>query len=244
MINVTYLDHSGFAVSTPTAILVFDYYKDPDKKLHKVMADHPAADVPVIFFVTHHHPDHFNTSIFELAQDRKRVYVLSNDIFSKLVPKKGIQVAWMSPGDVIEQIPGIQSVKAYGSTDAGVSYFITLEEGRTLFHAGDLNFWHWSADSTEREIEKAKNHFETIVNRIAEEHPAIDIVMFPVDARMGDGFAAGANIFLTKIKVSYFFPMHFWGEPQKACDFKSYVPPTAHTECHCLDRPGMTVEIK
>ena len=72
MITVTYLDHSGFAVTTPTAIMVFDYYKDPDKKLEKVLASHPDPEIPVLFFVTHHHPDHFNTSIFELAQNRKR----------------------------------------------------------------------------------------------------------------------------------------------------------------------------
>ena len=165
MITVTYLDHSGFAVTTPQAVMVFDYYKDPDKKLEKVLKDNPSKDV--VFFVSHHHPDHFNTSIFELAQERKRTYVLSNDIFSKIVPKKGLSVAWMSAGDVIDQIPGTKEVKAFGSTDAGVSYAITLPDGEVIFHAGDLNDWHWSEESTEREIEKAEAKFKTIVNRIA-----------------------------------------------------------------------------
>lgn len=35
MITVTYLDHSGFAVTTPQAVMVFDYYKDPDKNSKK-----------------------------------------------------------------------------------------------------------------------------------------------------------------------------------------------------------------
>lgn len=242
MTNVTYLDHSGFAVTTPQAVMVFDYYKDPDKKLEKVLKDNPSKDV--VFFVSHHHPDHFNTSIFELAQDRKRTYVLANDIFSKLVPKKGLSVAWMSAGDVIDQIPGTKEVKAFGSTDAGVSYAITLPDGEVIFHAGDLNDWHWSEESTEREIEKAEAKFKTIVNRIAGEIPDIKIAMFPVDARMGADFAKGAQIFLEKVKVENFFPMHFWGEPQKACDFASYVPSGITTKCYCLDRPGMTVEIK
>ncbi len=241
MIKVTYLDHSGFAITTPTAIMVFDYYKDPDKKLHKVLeAD---KELPVLFFVSHHHPDHFNTSIFELAQDRKRTYILAYDIFSKLVPKTGLSVAWMTPGDIIDSIPGIRQVKAYGSTDAGVSYAITLEDGSVIFHAGDLNDWHWSEESTKEEIAKAEAKFTTIVNRIAEEIPEIKIAMFPVDARMGADFARGAEIFLTKVKVDNFFPMHFWGEPQKACDFASYVPPVAHTKCYCLDKPGQSVEI-
>lgn len=242
MKKITYLDHSGFAVSTPDVVMVFDYYKDPDKKLEKVLAEHP--DLPVVFFVTHHHPDHFNTSIFELAQNRRRTYVLSNDIFSKLVPKEGFQVAWMSAGDVIDSIDGITQVRACGSTDAGVSYAITLKDGSVLFHAGDLNDWHWKNDSTEREAAKAEEKFNVIVDRIASLYPSLDIVMFPVDARMGEGFAKGAGIFLRKIKVANFFPMHFWGEPQKACDFSAYIPEGVSTECHCLDRPGMSVEVK
>lgn len=242
MKKVTYLDHSGFAVTTSEAIMVFDYYKDPDKKLEKVLSEAP--ELPVLFFVTHHHPDHFNTSIFELAQNRKRVYILSNDIFSKLVPKTGLQVAWMSAGDVIDSIPGIRQVKACESTDVGVSYAITLMDGTILFHAGDLNDWHWSEDSSEREAAKAEEKFNVIVGRIAQEYPVMDIVMFPVDARMGVNYAKGAEIFLSKIKVANFFPMHFWGEPQKACDFSEYIPAGIPTACHCLDRPGMTAEVK
>ncbi len=241
MITVTYLDHSGFAITTPGAVMVFDYYKDPDKKLEKVLKDHPSKDV--VFFVSHHHPDHFNASIFELAQERKRIYVLSNDIFSKIVPQKGLSVAWMSAGDVIDQIPGTTQVKAYGSTDEGVSFAITLEDGSVIFHAGDLNDWHWSEESTKREVEQADAKFEKILNRIAEEVPEMKVAMFPVDARMGAGFAKGAQEFLKKIKVDNFFPMHFWGEPQKACDFNSYVPAGIPTRCYCLDKPGMNVEI-
>ncbi|MDE6153798.1 MAG: MBL fold metallo-hydrolase [Muribaculaceae bacterium] len=82
MEKITYLDHSGFAVVTPTAILVFDYYRDPAHSLKKVLHEYPSR--PVIFLVSHHHEDHFNRDIFDLAQDHKRTYVLSNDIESKV----------------------------------------------------------------------------------------------------------------------------------------------------------------
>ena len=165
MIKVTYLDHSGFAVTTPEAVMVFDYYKDPDKKLEKVLREAPDQDV--VFFVSHHHPDHFNAAIFELAQDRRRTYVLSNDIFSRLVPQKGVSVAWMSPGDVIEQIPGVSKVQAFRSTDVGVAYAITLPDGRVVFHAGDLNDWHWSEVSTRAEVRYAEAKFTEIVRHVA-----------------------------------------------------------------------------
>ena len=242
MIKVTYLDHSGFAVTTPKAVMVFDYYKDPDKKLEKVLREAPEADV--VFFVSHHHTDHFNTSIFELAQNRRRTYVLSYDIFSRLVPDKGLSVAWMSPGDVIDCIPGTKMVKAFKSTDAGVAYAITLPDGHVIFHAGDLNDWHWSDESTPAEANAAHAHFESTVARIAEEYPSMHVVMFPVDARLGTDFARGAETFLAKIKVDNFFPMHFWGEPQKACDFSSYMPVDCTTKCYCLDRPGEEVSLE
>lgn len=241
MIKVTYLDHSGFAITTPEAVMIFDYYKDPDKKLEKVLKEAP--DQPVVFYVSHHHPDHFNTSIFELAQNRRRTYVLSNDIHSDLVPKKGLQVAWMSPGDIIEQIPGTQKVQAFHSTDSGVAFAITMPDGRVVFHAGDLNDWHWGEMSSEDEKRQAEAHFTKIVNRIASEYPDMYIVMFPVDARMGADYADGARIFLSKVNVDNFFPMHFWGEPQKACDFASYIPAGCKTSPHCLDRPGQEIEL-
>ena len=232
MIKVTYLDHSGFAITTPEAVMVFDYYKDPDKKLEKTLAQAP--DLPVVFYVSHHHPDHFNTSIFELAQDRRRTYVLAYDIFSKLVPDKGLSVAWMSPGDIIDQIPGTQKVQAYKSTDAGVAYAITLPDGHIIFHAGDLNDWHWGDVSTPAESQAAQAHFEKIVSRIAVDYPTMHVAMFPVDARMGTDFAHGANIFLSKIKVDNFFPMHF----------SSYLPKGCTTKCYCLDRPGAEVTLE
>ena len=242
MIKVTYIDHSGFAISTPEAIMVFDYYKDPDKKLHKLLAEEP--DKEVVFFVSHHHPDHFNTSIFEIAQNRRTMYVLSYDIFSRLVPDKGLQTVWMSPGDRIESVPGTKSVQAFRSTDAGVAFAITLPDDRVIFHAGDLNDWHWGEQSTPGEAKKALQDFLKIVHRVGEEFPQVYVAMFPVDARQGTDFARGATEFLKTVKVANFFPMHFWGEPQKACDFSSYVPEGSDTKCYCLDRPGQEVTLE
>ena len=76
--RVTYLDHSGFVVERDDVTVVFDYYHDPSDSLNKILR--LRRDVPVLFFVSHHHKDHFNKAIFNLAQDHERVYVLSDDI--------------------------------------------------------------------------------------------------------------------------------------------------------------------
>lgn len=239
--KVTYLDHSGFVVTTPTAILVFDYYRDPSNSLHHILNDH--KELPVVFLVSHHHPDHFNNEIFDLAQDHKRLFVLSDDIFSKLVPEKGLQVAWLKGGDPAVEIPGGMTVKAYGSTDAGVSYAVTDAEGDVIFHAGDLNDWHWQDESTQHEVEKSHNAFTKILNRIAEDIPEIYIAMFPVDTRLGSDFYRGAEEFVKRIKVDNFIPMHFWNKADMACDFNKYISDQSTTRCYCLDHPGHAAEI-
>lgn len=239
MITVTYLDHSGFAVTTPQDILVFDYYRDPSNSLKRILHHHPG--LPVVFLVSHHHPDHFNNEIFDLAQDHGRMFVLSDDIFARLVPDKGLQVAWLKGGDPAIDLPGGLTVKAFGSTDAGVAYAVTTPEG-VVFHAGDLNDWHWQDESTQAEVQHADNAFKVILDRIASEIPEIRVAMFPVDTRMGTDFYRGARLFTEKIKVDNFFPMHFWKNAGEACEFDRYIA-TPATRCHCLDHPGHEAEI-
>lgn len=238
MNRVTYLEHSSFVVTTNDVILVFDYVRDPSHALHRILEQNP--DKSVIFFATHNHPDHFNKSVYEIAQNHNRTYVLSNDIPAKGVPST-LAVQGMSAGDYVEGLPGGVSVKAYPSTDAGVSYYVTTGTKETIFHAGDLNDWHWQDEATFREVEEADEKFNVIVNRIASEVSSVDVAFFPVDTRLGSDMARGARIFLQKIAVKDFFPMHFNGDYTKACDFADYAPAT--TSCHCLHEPGQSIDI-
>lgn len=238
MSKITYLDHSGFIVEDEEVIMVFDYFRDPSNALPHALNANP--DKPVVFFVTHHHPDHYNKSIFHLAQNHRRTYVMSNDVHPQNVPDT-LEVAGMSRGDVIENLPGGITVHAYGSTDAGVSFLVTTKSGKKIFHAGDLNDWHWQDESTMREVEEAGEHYMTIIKHIASEVPEMDVVFFPVDVRQGSDFARGAREFMTAVKVHDFFPMHFSGDYRKACDFSEYEVPG--TTCHCLHNPGESIDL-
>ena len=81
--------------------------------------------------------------------------------------------------------------------------------GKKIFHAGDLNNWHWSEESTEEEIRKANGDFLAEVKYLKEKASNIDLVLFPVDRRMGKDYMKGAKQFIEQIKTTIFVPMHF-----------------------------------
>lgn len=240
--RITYLAHSGFLVQLPEAILVFDYYRDPSHSVVKCLEKNP--DLPVVFFVSHHHPDHYNPEIFNLGQNHKRVYVLSNDVEARDTNSR-LAIQGMSAGDIVEGLPGGITVEAFDSTDEGVSFAVKTKEGKTVFHAGDLNNWHWNEENTPREVAQADAAFRKALNRIAERYPALDVVFFPVDTRQGRDFAVGATEFVEAIKVADFFPMHFDGNYMMACDFGIYPFHTkVDTTFHCLHEPGQSIGLE
>ena len=239
--KITHLGNSGFMVETPDVFLIFDYYIDPAHSVKKALEHHP--DKPVVFFVSQIKEDHYNKDIFKIAQSHKSLYVIPDELPGRDV-RDDIPADWMRPGDDISV--GSINVRAFDSTDRGVSYLVTMPDGYRIFHAGDLNNWHWKEESTDSEVHKAAEAFTVIVNNIAEVAPKIDVVFFPVDVRLGSCCAEGAEQFLKAINVGNFFPMHFNGDYDMACDFEDYKIPEdirKRTVMYCLHKPGQTAEI-
>lgn len=237
--KITHLGNSGFMVETPDVFLIFDYYIDPAHSVKKALEHHP--DKPVVFFVSHIHEDHYNKDIFNLAQSHKRLYVLPDELPGRDV-RDDIPADWMRPGDDISV--GSINVRAFDSTDRGVSYLVTMPDGYRIFHAGDLNNWHWKEISTPAEAAHAENEFLKVIHRIAEENHEIDVAFFPVDTRQGKDFALGAAQFVETVNVKNFLPMHFEGDKSMACNFRAYpIKETISTRFHCLSEPGQTIEV-
>ncbi len=196
--RVTYLFHSGFTVQAGDELLVFDYWAPRGPLL-------TAADLAgfrqVSVFVSHGHHDHFDPAIYGWRAENVR-YVLSGDIPPH---HEGSRIA---PGQTLS-LPGM-SVTALPSTDQGVA-FLVESGGRTVFHAGDLNLWHWPQESTAGEVRAARDAFLSAVAPLAGRQ--IDLCMFPVDPRQGDGFDEGALWVLEHIRPRVFLPMHFASDP-------------------------------
>ena len=110
------------------------------------------------------------------------------------------------PGDTVQLEEGI-SVTAFDSTDLGVSFLLNWK-GIRIFHAGDLNFWHWREESSLQEIEEAEQEFQAAVRPLQKEN--IDVAFFPVDPRQGSMFEAGADYFILAVKPRLLIPMHYF----------------------------------
>lgn len=223
-IKVEYIYHSGYAIETENYFMVFDYFK----------GDIELPDKPVIVFVSHSHPDHFNEDIFKwtLASD-DITYILSDDI---MVPSNG-RIRLMGPYERLDFTDF--SVETFGSTDQGVSFLVKVD-GVSIFFAGDLHWWHWEEDSSE---EKAlmERDFKREIDRIRDKQ--IDLAFFPVDPRLGNHYSMGGKYFIDNIKPKHFFPLHFGDNFEIINEFIN-IPMVNNTHIHDIHKRNQIFDIK
>ncbi|WP_302567965.1 MBL fold metallo-hydrolase [Culturomica massiliensis] len=237
--KLIYVYHSGFILENDNIVVVIDYYKDSGWKgkegtVHEYLRN---TEKRMYILASHAHPDHFNPEIFGWSEKKNLRYILSSDI------RKGNKeweddVVWLDKGETWQD--DFLRIKAYGSTDVGIS-FLLHTEGKRIFHAGDLNNWHWREESTEQEVEEAEKAFLREVAVLAKDADFLDLAMFPVDPRLGADYMSGAKQFIDRIPVRKFVPMHFGERYEKANAFREYAE-NHGTEFIVLTHPGMSVE--
>lgn len=216
--QIVYLNHSGFLIQTEDKkAIVLDYFGD--SSAHNGYL-HSLFDKGYKFYLlsSHHHHDHFDRAILDFPVDNK-TYILSDDILSTNTLGKdelADNIHFIGKGGVFDD--GSVVIKACGSTDAGVSFVINVND-RCIFHAGDLNNWHWTDESSVAEIRAAGMYFKRELSYVAGVTDHFDAVMFPVDPRMGSNFGLGALQLVQRVKVDTFIPMHYWNLKDKAMDF-------------------------
>lgn len=231
--KVTYIYHSGYLVETEPAAFLFDYYKGklPAFPAHK----------PLIVFASHKHPDHFDFKIFDLKDHPGGVaYILGNDIklSDKYLQRHGVDPAVkakihrmrphtsLSIGlDDLQEREGMNTdqcitVHTLKSTDAGVAFYVKAGRQR-VYHAGDLNWWHWEGEPGTFNQEQEKGYKEEIAylkKLLAEEGAAkgdditVDTAFVPLDPRLGTAYCRGMDYFLSRIPVKEVYPMHMWDD--------------------------------
>lgn len=211
--KITYIAHSGFSVELEEHVLLFDYFTGTIPEWEK--------EKKVLVFASHRHQDHFNPAIFDLAEKYPAIhYCFGNDIRlnegwflkKKRDPSVLSLVTRIKPGTgrlcaAALEWEGVR-VWALKSTDEGVA-FVVEAEGRLLYHAGDLNWWHWEGEplAWNRNMEV---NYKREIDRLEGLH--FDAAFVPLDPRLGEAFGLGMDYFLQKAEADCVFPMHMWEE--------------------------------
>lgn len=172
---------------------------------------------PLYVFSSHFHEDHFNRDIFSWRTRKANArYILSKDILKHRRAQKEEADAWLGKGATWED--EFLRVTATGSNDSGVSWVIETD-GKRIFHAGDL-----------KDIRKLTDRF--------------DVVMFPVDGRIGNGYTRGARQFLDVFRTGLFVPMHFVASGfESAWRMKEFTDAKS-VPFWCIRREGECCEVK
>ena len=201
--KVTYLCHSGFAVELERHILVFDY---------------DTGELPIfdqgkqlLVFASHFHPDHYNKKILSL----KGLYPNVRYVFSKDIPipkeERDESMHFMKKRDMAE-VAGCR-IRTLRSNDEGVAFLVQVPEGadgrKTIYHAGDLNWWYWEEEDDETWNEPMRQAYQKEIAKIEGEE--IDYAFFPLDSRQGEESVLGINYFMRHTNTKIVFPMHMWG---------------------------------
>ena len=211
--NVTYIYHSCCAIEFSKFSVIIDYYVDPVKEGEKagwVEKNLLQNDKPLYVLCTHSHADHFNEEV--LSWDAKKdniTYVFSKEVIESLKDNpllKDEKINYLGRFETYQD-KNIK-IKAFGSTDAGASFYIEHKR-RKIFHAGDLNNWHWNEEVPIDESFVFENQYICELELLSEEVKKLDVAMFPLDPRLGKDLMRGGEQFVNKIKTKNFLPLHF-----------------------------------
>ncbi|MDR1091262.1 MAG: MBL fold metallo-hydrolase [Prevotella sp.] len=230
--KLTYIYHSGYAIEAEGFTIIIDYYKDSHNKVVRNNILKKKGQLYVLS--THSHHDHFNKEILGWKKEYPDIiYIFSKDILRNKKAKDSDAI-YLDKSDFYQD--ETLFIQAYGSTDLGVSFLIKAE-GKVIFHAGDLNNWHWNEESTEDEIKEAEDFYQEELGSLAANVKHLDLAMFPIDPRLGKDYMKGAEQFVDAIQTDILAPMHFDEAYGKAAAFAGYAL-SKGCKCICWKHTG------
>ena len=210
--RVTFLAHSGFFVELPEACLLFDWWKGTLPPI--------PADRPLLVFASHRHEDHFSPAIFSLDDGTRDVtFLLGRDI--RLTDRS--RTRWNVSdataahcirlgGGEVRDLPSGVKIETLTSTDEGVAFLVTVG-GHTLFHAGDLNWWHWEGEEESFNLDQATRYQHEMQQlKKTLQGKSLDLAFIPMDQRLEQDFARGVICFCESVYAKHIVPIHFWND--------------------------------
>ena len=115
-------------------------------------------------FASHSHYDHFNKKIFGWSEQYPDVrYILSADIAGKEQSEEQSERTVYVTANKKYDFDGIK-VQTLHSTDEGVAFIVYMED-KVIYHAGDLNWWHWE-EETESYNEQMRQDYQREIDKL------------------------------------------------------------------------------
>ena len=158
----------------------------------------------LLVYSSHSHPDHFNREILKLADVYPDVeYIFPKDI--RIAKKEQRESEhFMRKRDEITV--GDTKVKSLRSTDEGVAFLVRCED-RIIYHAGDLNWWHWEEEDDAYNRMMRGDYQKEIETLTGEK---IDLAFVVLDPRQEEQFYWGFDWYMRHTDTKIVFPMHMW----------------------------------
>lgn len=197
--KIIHIEHSSAYIETEEFQILLDVTNDELTSIRE--------DKPLVIFNTHGHRDHYHPSIFGYEAKNVSVsYVIFDEI--KLPMEKKENLFPMKAHQRLSLFGGKIEVETLKSTDEGLAFVIWVE-GKTIYFAGDLHWWHWEGEGDDFNLpmEKAfKEEIEYLKKRV------IDVAFIPLDTRLGNAYDWGMNYILDNVKIKKVIPIHQWGD--------------------------------
>ena len=126
------------------------------------------------------------------------------------------------------------------STDEGVAFLVTCKDKR-IYHAGDLNWWHWEEESIDYNRQMRKDYQREIRKLVRRK---IDLASVVLDPRQGGAAFSGIDFFMRNVRVNHVFPMHMWRDYGLTDRLlTSEISASYRNRIHRVWEEGQTVEI-
>lgn len=206
--------HSGVILEYEDRVLIVDYFKEENEFLLENLIP---ENKDTYFLVTHSHYDHFHEEIFkyyEKYKERKTIkFIFSFDIRDSELYLKYKDNVYLSSQfiDIYREFClDDMNIKAFGSTDKGVSFLINYKD-TLVFHSGDLNYWHWksfSKDEQEIEREDYLKEVYKLKDYLSINNLSLDLAFIPLDPRLEEHSDLAIILFLENINTNYLMPIH------------------------------------
>lgn len=237
--KVTFIHHSCFCVEIKDKVFIFDYFRGnriPGFSFQGVLPEF-SREQKIYVFASHQHRDHFDMEIFEWRKTYPDIqYIfpkeirLSDNYLTKngIDPKVKEQIHYMKANSSLS-LDGIE-VETFLSTDEGVAYLVTYE-GKTIYHAGDLHWWHW-----EEEEEVFNQYQEKTYKRQIDKLDGrkLDVAFVVIDQRLEQAVFWGIDYFMNHVNAAHVIPMHLWQNYGLIAQYKS-LPQTESFRERILD---------